>query len=187
MALMAHRIETAPDVLDRRPSHIRITNRLVGTVVARHHQYPHYPLAKYRVRLLDRGTIDFVSSPDAEHSNVLDIGQQITLEISPNDVRLSPPRWVGFLEENCWPARIVLAANGEFESLLVLKVLGRCLTLTTIDSMFWLNRPPRAWDRVTMHIPLNAICLKQRYPGHPRLRPRLLTETSAETSTTQRG
>jgi hypothetical protein len=173
-------MEPAPDVLDTRPPHILIKNRLVGTIVARHHQYPHYPLAKYRVRLLDRGTIDFVSSPEMQQSDELDIGQQVTLEVPTSHILLSPPRWVSFLEDNCWPARVVLATNGEFKSLLVLKLLGRCLTLTTTDSMFWLNRPPRAWDRVTIHIPLNAISIKQRYPGHSRLRPRLLTDITRE-------
>jgi hypothetical protein len=181
MALTAHRMELAPDVLDTRLSHIRIKNRLVGTITARHHQHPHYPLAKYSVRLLDRGTIDFVSSPGMQQSDEPDIGQQVTLEIPTGDVLLSPPRWVSFLEDNCWPARVVLAANGGFKSLLVLKLLGRCLTFTTTDNMFWLNRPPRAWDRVTIHIPLNAISIKQRYPGHSRLRPRLLTDITRAT------
>lgn len=176
MALMAHRIETALDVPELQPSLIRIKNKLVGTVVARHYQYPHYPLAKYRVRLPDNGTIDLVSVPETEQCEELDIGQQVTLEVPPGDVLLSPPRWVSFLEDNCWPARVVLSANGGFDSLLVLKILGRSLTLTTTDNMFWLNRPPRAWDRVTIHIPLNAVSIKQRYPGHSRLRPRLLTE-----------
>ena len=88
---------------------------------------------------------------------------------------LSPPRWVSNLEENQWPARIVLAAQQEFESLVVVKILGRFWTLTSSQRTFWLNRPPCAWDRVTVHIPLDAVSIRRRYPGHPHLRPRLLT------------
>ena len=66
-----------------------------------------------------------VSVPETEQCEALDIGQQVTLEVPPGDVLLSPPRWVSFLEYNCWPARVVLSANGGFDSLLVLKILGQ--------------------------------------------------------------
>jgi hypothetical protein len=174
MALAAHTTESTLDVPALHPPGVRIKNRLVGTIVARHLQYPYYPRAKYRVRMPDGGTIDFVSEPLAEQSNGLDIGQHVTLDVLPSDVMLSPPRWVSHLEDNRWPGRVVLAAHREFESLVVVKILGSFWTLTSSRKTFWLNRPPCAWDRVTVHIPLDAISIKRRYPGHPHLRPRLL-------------
>jgi|SoiMethySBSTD1v2_1073268.scaffolds.fasta_scaffold5897719_1 hypothetical protein len=118
MALMAHRIETALDVPELRPSLIRIKNKFVGTVVARHYQYPHYPLAKYRVRLPDNGTIDLVSVPETEQCEELDIGQQVTLEVPPAmscsvlhdgsafwKITAGPPAWFSRPTEDstpCW-------------------------------------------------------------------------------------
>ncbi|HJR76247.1 MAG TPA: hypothetical protein VJ805_04710 [Nitrospiraceae bacterium] len=76
----------------------------------------------------------------------------------PHDTRmLNPPRWVSHLEDNQWPARVVLAAYHEYELLVVVKILGRFWTFTSTRHTSWLHRPPRAWDRVTVHIPLDAI------------------------------
>ena len=163
------------DVPTLHPRAIRIKNRVVGTIVARHLEFPHYPRPKYRVRMLGGETIEFLYTSLADHSDNLDIGQQVTLDVLPSDVMLSPPRWVSNLEENQWPARVVLAAHQQFESLVVLKILGRFWTLTSSRRTFWLNRPPCAWDRVTVHIPLDALSIRRRYPCHPHLRPRLLT------------
>lgn len=180
MALATHTIDSTLDVPDLGSSRVRIKNRLAGTIVARHLQYPHYPSVRYRVRMPDGGAIDFVSAPLTEQCNGLDIGQQVTLDVLPNDVLLSPPRWVHPSEHNRWPGRVVLTAGREFESLLVVKILGRFWTLTSTRRTFWLNRAPCAWDRVTVHIPLDAISIRRRYPGHPHLRPRLLRQVMSE-------
>ena len=178
MALAIHTTESTLDVPTLHPPGVRIKNRLLGTVIARHLQYPHYPRTKYRVRMLDGETIDFVSAPLTEQSNDLDIGQHVTLDVLPGDVMMSPPRWVHPSEENRWPGRVVLSAGREFESLVVVKILGRFWTLTSTRRTFWLNRPPCAWNRVTVHIPPDAISIRRRYPGHPHLRPRLLRQVT---------
>jgi hypothetical protein len=183
MAPAVHAIESALDVPTPHPPRVRIKNRLVGIIVARCTQFPNYPRVKYHVRMPDGGAISFVSAPLTEQSDGLDIGQQVTLDILPSDVMLSPPRWLSHLEDNHWPGRVVLAANQEFESLVVVKILGRFWTLTSTRNTSWLDRPPRAWDRVTVHIPLDAILIRRRYPGHPHLRPRLLTEVTGRDAT----
>jgi hypothetical protein len=166
------------DVPTLHPRAIRIKNTLVGTIVARHPEFPYYPRPKYRVRMPGGESIEFLSASLAEQPDDLDIGQQVTLDVLPNDVMLSPPRWVSNFEENQWPARVVLAAHQEFESLIVVKILGRFWTLTSSRRTFWLNRPPCAWDRVTVHIPIDAVSIRRRFPGHPHLRTRLLTLTT---------
>jgi hypothetical protein len=180
MALAIHTINSTLDAPDQGSPRVRIKNRLSGTIIARHLQFPHYPSVKYRVRMSDGGAIDFVSAPLTEECNGLDIGQQVTLDVVPKDVLLSPPRWVHPSENNRWPGRVVLTAGREFESLLVVKILGRFWTLTSTRRTFWLNRAPCAWDRVTVHIPLDAISITRRYPGHPHLRPRLLRQVTSQ-------
>jgi hypothetical protein len=183
MALAAHTTESTLDISTLHPPGVRIKNRLVGIIIARHLYYPHYPRARYRVRMPDGGTIDFASAPLTGESDSLDIGHQVTLDILPSDILISPPRWISHLEDNRWPGRVVLAAHREFESLVVVKILGRFCTLTTTRRAFWLNRPPCAWDRVTVHIPLDAVSIRRCYPGHPHLRPRLLTEVTGRDAT----
>ena len=182
MALAARTAESAAestmDIPTLQPPGIRIKNRLIGTIVAQCNHFPHDTRVTYRVRMSDGGTISFVCAPSQDQSYDLNLGQQVTLDVLPCDVMLNPPRWMSHLEDNQWPARVVLAAYHEYELLVVVKILGRFWTFTSTRHTSWLNRPPRAWDRVTAHIPLDAILIRRRYPGHPHLRPRLLTEST---------
>jgi hypothetical protein len=176
MVPAAHIAESSLDVPEIHSHRVRIKNRLFGTIVSRQLQPLCQHQIKYRVRMLDGETVNFISAAPSEESADVDIGQHVTLDVLPSDVMLSPPRWVSHLEDNRWPARVVLAAQQEFGSLVTVKILGRFWTLKSTQRIFWLNRPPCAWDRVTVHIPLDAISIRRRYPGHPHLRPRLLRE-----------
>ena len=71
------------DVPTLHPRAIRIKNRLVGTIVARHLEFPHFPRPKYRVRMPGGETIEFLSTSSAEHSDNLDIGEHVTLDVLP--------------------------------------------------------------------------------------------------------
>ena len=55
MALAAHTTESTMEIPARQAPRVRIKNRLVGTIVARCTQFPHYPRVKYRIRMPDGG------------------------------------------------------------------------------------------------------------------------------------
>jgi hypothetical protein len=71
------------DVPTLHPRAIRIKNRLVGTIVARHLEFPHFPRPKYRVRMPGGETIEFLSTSSAEQPDNLDIGEHVTLDVLP--------------------------------------------------------------------------------------------------------
>ncbi|WHZ14137.1 MAG: hypothetical protein OJF52_000972 [Nitrospira sp.] len=174
MALTVSVPQARPAVEDRRTPSILIKNKVVGTVIACHRSQPQR--MRYRARMAGGSTITFLYRTLSVRPDSLDIGQQVTLDIPPHDVILSPPRWVSPLENNCWPARVVLSARHDLNSLLVVKILGSPWTLTSTRQAFWLNRPLHAWDRVTVYIAPESCSVVRRYPGDLRLRPRLLTE-----------
>ncbi|WHZ22219.1 MAG: hypothetical protein OJF47_001331 [Nitrospira sp.] len=163
-----------PAAEDRRTPSVLFKNKVVGTVIAYHRSQLHR--IRYRARMADGSTITFLSCTLSVRPDSLDIGQQVTLDIPPRDVILAPPRWVSPLENNCWPARVVLSADHGLSSLLVVKILGSPWTLTSTKQVFWLNRRLHAWDRVTVYIAPESCSVVRRYPGDLRLRPRLLTE-----------
>jgi hypothetical protein len=169
MALTVSVPQARPAVEDRCSPSILVKNRLVGTVVdCRRSQRQ-----RYRAHTIDGSAITFFYNAFSGRLDALDIGHHVTLDVSPHDVVLHPPRWVSPLENNCWPARVVLSAG---HSLLVVKILGTPWTLTSTRQAFWLNRPLQAWDRVTVSIAPETCSVVRRYPGDLRLRPRLLTE-----------
>lgn len=172
MAITVSIPQARPAVEDRRTPSILVKNKLVGTVIACQRSQR----IRYRARTADGSTITFLYRTVPGPSDSLDIGQQVTLDIPPHDVILNPPRWVSPLENNCWPARVVLSVNHDLDSLLVVKILGSPWTLTSTRQAFWLNRPLHAWDRVTLYIAPESCSVVRRYPGDLRLRPRLLTE-----------
>lgn len=177
MAITVSIRQARPAVEDRRTPSILVKNKLVGTVIACQRSQR----IRYCARTADGSTITFLYRTLPGPSDSLDIGQQVTLDIPPHDVILNPPRWVSPLENNCWPARVVLSVNHDLDSLLVVKILGSPWTLTSTRQAFWLNRPLHAWDRVTLYIAPESCSVVRRYPGDLRLRPRLLTEVYSPT------
>jgi len=178
MALTASTPQARPTAEDRRTPSIVVKNRLVGTVVGcRRSQH-----GRYRAYTVDGSAITFSYHTLPDRPDTLDIGHHVTLTVSPYDVVLTPPRWVGPLENNCWPARVVLSAGHDLDSLVVVKILGSPWTLTSARRAFWLNRPLHTWDRVTVSIAPETCSVVRRYPGDLRLRPRLLTEIFPDSS-----
>src|SRR5574340_131446 len=179
MALSAFKSQVRPIVENRRSPSILVKNKLVGTVVACHRSQP----MRYLAYTADGAAITFLHCALPGRPGSLDIGQQVILEIPPHDVILNPPRWVSPLENNCWPARVVLSVGQDLNSLLIVKVLGRPWTLTSTRQAFWMSRSLHAGDRVTVYIPSETCSVVRRYPGDLRLRPRLLTEVLPNSST----
>ncbi len=167
-------LEAMPHVQSLRPSWLPLHNRLAGTIIA----YCHDLDMGYRIRTVDNGVVDVTPSRETQHPIRLDRGQHVILDISPADVMLSPPRWVDPSEANHWPGRVVLASHPDSDPLLIVKILGQPWTVMSSQRVSCLNRPACAWDRVTVHIPPDAVRIIHRYPGHAHLRPRLLTQTA---------
>ena len=164
-------LDTLSQTRNIQPSWLPLSKRLVGTIIA----YCHDLDMGYRIRTADNGIVDVTLSRETHHPIRLDRGHHVTLSIPPADVMLSPPRWVDPSETNHWAGRVVLASHPDSEPLLIVKILGQPWTLMSSQSISWLNRRPCAWDRVTVHIPPDAVQIIRRYPGHSHLRPRLLT------------
>lgn len=153
---------------------VLVLNTLVGLVVARRHS----PRQHYQVRTAD-GVMVTVQDPALPgREGALSIGQQVSLRIPPQAVFITPVRPIEPMEDNVWPARVVLPAGQEPGSLLIVKVLGRPWTLTSMQQEGPHAHPLRTWDRVTVRIRPAACVIVRRYPHDSRLHPRLLTERS---------
>ncbi len=152
---------------------VLIVNKLVGLIVAC--RQPHR--RHVQVRTADGIHVTVHDPVRSGQARALSIGQQLSLRIPPHAVTIGPERPIKAMEENVWPARVVLPAGPERGSLLIVKIVGQPWTVTSTQQGEFACRL-RAWDRVTVRIRPEACVIDQRYPDDSHLRPRLLTESA---------
>ena len=174
MAHMTYSIETFPDLHARCVAQAHTQNHLSGMVIGRCHEQD----MRYRVRISDGGLIDIVPKPQSDRLCPIDLGQHLTLDIAPGNVRLDHPDAMDSRAVNTWPGRIVLAGRRDNAPLVIVKILGHQWTLESTQDGFQLGRLLRSWDYVAVHIPPDVPRIVHRFPGHARLYPRLLTQVA---------
>jgi len=147
-------------------------NVVRGTVLSVHHGLTH---TGYRVQLRDGGVLKARSRSNPGHQNIWRVGEELIAKIAPTAIILSVPgqctvhdRW------NQWEGRIVLVQTVATDSIITVKVLGEGTTLKTRTTVIGLDRVPRAWDVVRIHIDPRNVVLRRPYPAGP-LRPRLIS------------
>lgn len=177
MGYMTHPNQTMQELPDRCAPLMRRHNKLLGTVVARNQESDKL----YRALTRDGALVHFAHLPDYDQPAPIDLGHHVTLTVDPEDVCLEHPDSLESNDGNCWPARVVLAARRDLRTIVIVKILGQVSTLMSTQRICWLDRAPHAWDRVMVHIPPDAIHVSYRFPGHARLRPRLLKAVSPTT------
>lgn len=170
MAYMTHTSETMQRLPDRCTPLMRRHNQLLGTVITCSRE----PDNIHRALTRDGNLVHFAHQPDYDQPHPIDLGHHVTLTIAPEDVCLEHPDAMDVMSLNTWPGRIVLAARRDMDTIVIVKILGQFSTLVSTQRISWLNRAPHAWDRVLVHIPPATIHISHRFPGHLRLRPRLL-------------